>query len=95
MRIIFTGAQTLRVSDLGISSIKGMQTATISPLKMSFIDLLSPVIDKYSVLQGQPALQRMSVAALDHYGNIATSFEKTVLMSGLLDQWGRFRNGPS
>ena len=81
VRIIFTGAQTLRVSDLGVSSIKGMQTATISPLKMSFIDLLSPVIDKYSVLQGQPALQRMSVAALDHYGNIATSFEKTVLMS--------------
>jgi hypothetical protein len=88
LRIMAAGNQTLTAADTATTTIKGTQTVAISHDTFIDIDVLSPTAPKSAYLNLLVPRTRLTVAAFDAWGNIATDTSGTVNMSYAVDGGG-------
>jgi hypothetical protein len=80
VKIIFAGDQTVTATDTEGATITGSQTVTIKPGPTAGYDVLEPVFGTHrvSIIGSEIPKQRVTVAAFDQWGNIATSDNGTI-----------------
>jgi hypothetical protein len=87
VKIIFAGDQKVTAADTQDDTITGSQTVTITPGPVIGYNVLEPVSvahrERLHVISAQIPKQRLTVAAFDSWGNIATSDNGTLTFT-----WG-------
>jgi hypothetical protein len=88
-KISFAGDQTVAATDSDDATITGSQTVTITPGPTAGYGVLEPVLSSQhhlSIIGLQIPRQRLTVAAFDQWGNIATGDNSTLNFT-----WGNTR----